>query len=189
MEWLWVPLLFIVLVAIVVTCALVRAVLSKIGEGNTDDARAVYPDLPTRPRGRPQGVIVGPPRPIDPGVRGPVIARSGIYRGAPLRVPAHAEGLWAEKGWQHIGRDYVGQWVAGGRRWPGRIEQSYPGGFGAYIWHPPLDALEHHPHRPCFRPCGPDGQHEIHFRATPQSVDHLITNVEVVLSEAVGGRR
>jgi hypothetical protein len=31
-----------------------------------------------------------------------------------------------------------------------------------------------------------DGRYEIHFRASPVSLDHAITNVETILGEGIG---
>ena len=115
--------------------------------------------------------------------------RALIRRGPPLSITHRTKALWEEKDWRRQGRAYVGQYRANGRRWRGRIEVPYPGGYDAYIWDPPLRELSNHPHRPCFRPNGLGGRYSVHFARTPFSLDHAITNVETVLREATGGSK
>ena len=189
MEWLWLPLLLALLLAIVVIAVLVRVIAGDSGASNSPYEDTSRSRLPTEPRGRYPGVALGPPHPVDPSVHTPVIPSHRVFHGSDLSLPAYAKALWAEKGWGRQGKSYAGQWVAAGRRWRGRIDEPYPGGYAAYIWHPPLDALEHHPHRPCFQSAGGGGRYSVHFYPMPQSVDHLITNVETVLSDALGVRR
>ncbi len=107
-----------------------------------------------------------------------------LRRGAPLRV-SHNAPLWAEKGWRETPEGYAGAFRTAGRQWRGLIEIPYPDAYHALIWQPPLDALAGHPHRPCFRRNGYGTEcYEVHYRDMPQSLDHAITTVELVLADA-----
>lgn len=111
-----------------------------------------------------------------------------IRRHAPVVVkPARDLPLWQEKGWR-LARPgvVVGEFEAVGRRWRGQIESPYPGAYQAFIWQPPLAALNGHPHRPCFQRYGhgPDCYY-VHYSTMPQSLTHAITTIEAVLADAL----
>ena len=114
-----------------------------------------------------------------------------IRRGQPLLISKAHKPLWFEQGWRPVadGKDYVGYYVTAGRTWRGLIRQPYAGSYQAYIWHPPLDELGRNTsHRPCFSQNGEAGRYSIHFRTSPQSLDHTITTVESVLAQACTDR-
>ena len=107
-------------------------------------------------------------------------------RGAPVRMRNRVDPLWADRGWRREANAIVGHWVAGRRRYRGRIETPFRGGFQAYIWDPPLRKIATHPHRFCFQRSGAGGRYRVHFRRTPSSLDHTIASIEQVLREATG---
>lgn len=113
------------------------------------------------------------------------VAGVAIRRHAPVRVRVRRP-LWAEKAWRLEAGAYVGEYQAAGRKFSGRIETPYQGAYTAYIYRPPMYALDGHEHRPCFRQNGrgPDWWN-IHFSAMPASVDHAITTIEAVLADAL----
>ncbi len=117
---------------------------------------------------------------------------SFLRRGRPVLIPKPHQPLWAEKGWHSSadGKEYSGYYTASGRRWRGLIRQPYAGRYDAYIWSPPLDELARYTsHRPCFSTNGEAGRHSVHFTKIPDSLDHAITNIETILTQAVTGRR
>ncbi len=112
-----------------------------------------------------------------------------IRQGAPLRMPPKP--LWFEKGWRQAAdaHQYTGQYKAGGHTWRGLIQQPYPGGYTAYIWDPPLKKIRRNTsHGPCFMPNDETGRYQVHFHTAPSSLDHAITSIERVLTEACTGR-
>jgi len=129
-------------------------------------------------------VTVGPPRSMKVNMEA-LWGGEPIRKGAPLVVPRRHDPLWVETGWRRNGKEYQGYFRAAGRRWRGLIREPYPGGYQAYIWHPPMRALRGRPHEPCFRRDGRDGRYSVHFRRMPASVDHAIVNVEEVLADAL----
>lgn len=130
-------------------------------------------------------ITLGPPRPVR--VRGLGLDPVRTWRrGATLVLHRHQEPFWAEKGWRREGAAYVGDYLAGARRWRGRVETPYPGAYQAYIWNPPLRELKGNPHRPCFQANGGNGRFEVHFREAPSSLSHAISSIETVLREALG---
>ena len=133
----------------------------------------------------PANVQMGPPRWVKVDME-EVFREPWLRRGEPLVIRPHPDPLWVEKGWRQEGNTYYGQFRANGRSWRGMIQVPYPGGYQAYIWDPPLQALDGHPHRPCFMDPRPDGRYQVHFRSAPTSVDHAIANIEQILQEAVG---
>lgn len=111
-----------------------------------------------------------------------------IRKGSPLRIPPKP--LWFEKGWRQVTdtKQYKGQYRAIGRTWRGMIQHPYPGGYTAYIWHPPLTQIQRNtPHGPCFIPNGEAGRFQVYFHLTPSSLDHAITSIERVLADAYNG--
>lgn len=113
-----------------------------------------------------------------------------IRQGTQVRVPPKP--FWVEKGWRQVGstNQYVGQYQAVGHTWQGQIDLPYPGGYTAYIWHPPLDKIRSNTHHgPCFMPNGEAGRFQIYFHSNPSSLDHAISSIERVLSEAHKRRR
>lgn len=134
--------------------------------------------------GREQRVTVAP----QAAQRTPVEA-SAVRRHAPVVVRCRRP-LWQEKGWRQEGGAFVGEFSAGGRRWRGMIESPYQGAYTAFIWKPPLDALENHEHRPCFRQNGHGPEcFNVHFNSMPRSADHAITTIEAVLEDALSKQR
>lgn len=130
----------------------------------------------------------GPPLAVACSARGDPTRTGELRRGAPLLVQ-HNAALWAEKGWQETPVGYAGAFRAAGRQWRGLIEAPYPGAYRALIWEPPLGALAGHPHRPCFRRNGHGPEcYEVHYNEMPQSLDHAITTVEMVLADALTRR-
>lgn len=140
---------------------------------------------PASSPGTPPAVRLGPVQriPLD---RQVVFGGQMMHRGAPLLVRARREPYWQEKGWRRNGAGYTGQFRVDGRQWRGSIAEPYPGGFKAFIWHPPLAELDRNTgHRPCFQNGRTDGRFEIHFHTMPASLDHAIAGVEKVLGEAL----
>ncbi|MCS7222652.1 MAG: hypothetical protein RML36_07890 [Anaerolineae bacterium] len=116
-----------------------------------------------------------------------------IRRGEPLVVRPRPAPLWAEKGWRREGNAYHGYFRANGWSWRGRVEVPYPGGYTVYIWDPPIGNLKamNHPHHPCFMDKTREGfsdRYRVHFHTTPSSLDHIITNIEQILREAMSGK-
>jgi hypothetical protein len=112
-----------------------------------------------------------------------------IRRGPALSLPPKP--LWFEKGWRPVAgtNQYTGLYQAAGRTCRGLIQQPYPGGYIAYIWHPPLAEIQRNTgHRPCFLPNGEAGRFQVHFHTLPASLDHAITSIEAVLTAAYSGR-
>lgn len=108
-----------------------------------------------------------------------------LRRGAPLLLRHRLPSLSVEKGWQQRHDGHWGFYRAAGRRWQGWIREPYPGGYEAYIWHPPLRELDRNTeHRRCFMEPQPDGRYTIHFWEMPASLDHAVNVIEMVLKEA-----
>lgn len=134
------------------------------------------------------GVQLGPPQRIQL----PNFLRL-IRRGSPVVVPPTSptlKPLWHEKGWRHAPNAHAiaGWYVAGGQKWRRLIEEPYPKGYAAYIWQPPLAGIRSYTsHGPCFAPSGETGRFRILFHSTPTSLDHVITSVETVLTQACTG--
>ena len=129
---------------------------------------------------------LGPPQPVNLGLR-----QFFMRQGAPVIIPEAHKPLWFEKGWRRAtdGKKYTGHYAAGGRTWQGLIQAPYPGGYTAYIWHPPkADIQRNTTHGPCFSKNGEAGRYQILFHSTPSSLDHVITSVEAVLAQALNGR-
>lgn len=103
-------------------------------------------------------------------------------------VPRSLCSLSQEKGWHRVGDTYQGEFQANGRSWRGEIRCPYPGGYEVYIYDLPIQQLKRHPHWPCFRRKGRNGRFKVHFAKTPQNVDHVISNVETILAEALALR-
>lgn len=134
------------------------------------------------------GIRLGPARTVRrPTLRGPSNGQA-MRRGTRLAVPSRAEPMWRERGWTRKGDTFTGTFAAAGRHYRGQIVLPYRGGLNAYILHAPLKALRKHPHSPCFRECGKPGWTGVHFQTAPRSVDHAISNIERILSEALRGR-
>jgi hypothetical protein len=116
---------------------------------------------------------------------GPVIRRGGT-----IVFPTRPAALWQEKGWRQEGTSYTGRFRAGRRSWRGLIEVPYPGAFQANIWDPPLGEIERNTHhRPCFRASqrGRGNCYTVHYYSMPSSLDHAISTIERLLTQAVGG--
>lgn len=137
---------------------------------------------------RPVTIDLGPARSVSQASLGLSVPVGRIRRGSPLNVHRRSDPLWTERGWRKQGNAYVGHWMVAGRRWRGRIDIPYPGGFQALIWDPPLRELLFHRHRPCFQSSGVRGRYRVHFSSMPSSVDHAIANIEQILREAVRSR-
>lgn len=133
-------------------------------------------------------IVLGPTRRVSSRDLGLDVPLGKLRRGAPVRVQRHVDPLWAESGWRKEGKAIAGDYVAGRRRFRGRIETPHRGAFMAYIWDPPIGDLARHPHRVCFQPTGVQGRYRVHFRTTPSSYDHAIASIEQVLREATGTR-
>lgn len=146
---------------------------------------------------RPEAALVynltlGPPRRIRLTDRPPQLNGPRIRPGLPLTIQPSTQPLWYEKGWRNAGgrNEYRGNYMAAGRTYRGLIAQPYAGHFEAYIWHPPLTELSRNTHHSaCFTNGRGDGQYKVHFSLEPVSLDHAITSIEVVLEEALTGRR
>lgn len=110
-----------------------------------------------------------------------------------VKAPVSRDPLWKEKGWRADGNGWCGEFRAGGRRWPGKIESPYKGHYQTWMANPPLQELEGHEHRPCFQRTGttPENWYFVHYHTMPRSLDHAITTVEAVLDDALAhnGRR
>lgn len=100
-------------------------------------------------------------------------------------VERHLHPLYLEKGWRKEGCVYRGYYQVDGRRWRGEIVERHRGFYEAFIYDPPLQHLQCHPHGPCFNRSGVD-RFKVHLREMPRSVDHIIVNVETILGEALG---
>jgi hypothetical protein len=131
------------------------------------------------------GITLGPPYRVQIDIHA-LYGGIPVRRGQPLIIPSRQDPLWKEKGWQRQGTRYIGYYRAAGQQWPGLIEEPYPGGYQAYIWNPPIRALERTHYRWCFPSNGGGGRHRVHFHHLPTSLDHAITTIEAVLSEALG---
>lgn len=97
--------------------------------------------------------------------------------------------LYQEKGWRREGHTYLGYYQVNGRRWSGEIREYHRGFYEAFINLPSfadVQALKRHPHGPCFNRSDGDGRFKVHFQRMPRDVDHIIVNVETILSEALG---
>lgn len=132
-------------------------------------------------------VTLGKPQPVQFRLSWPF-----IRRGPPILIPKAEKPFWFEKGWRTSadGKQYVGLYTAVGRTWRGLIQEPYPGGYEAYIWHPPLAQIKRNTsHGPCFMANGETGRFQIYFHATPTCLDHAIDSVERVLTEACTGRQ
>lgn len=129
---------------------------------------------------------------LGPAQRVKLLARLPFFRqGPPLLVPEPLKPLWFTKNWRRSsdGKSYTGSYTAAGRTWRGMIQEPYPHGYVAYIWHPPIAQIRHNTsHGPCFNPSGESGRYQIYFHNTPSSLDHAITSIEAVLAQAYGGR-
>jgi hypothetical protein len=108
-----------------------------------------------------------------------------VYRPRAI-VERHLRPLYQEKGWRKEGRLYRGYYRVDGRRWRGEIIERHRGFYEAFICNPPLQNLRRHPHGPCFNRSGGNGRFKVHFQKMPRDVDHIIVNVETILSEALG---
>jgi hypothetical protein len=131
-------------------------------------------------------IRLGPPQPVKLGLR-----QLFIRQGPPLIIPERHMPLWFEKGWRRANGDkeYIGHYGATGRIWRGLILEPYPKGYMAYIWHPPkADIQRNTTHGPCFSPNGENGRYQVFFHSTPSSLDHVITSIEEVLTQALNGR-
>ena len=103
-----------------------------------------------------------------------------------LVVERQLHPLYQEKGWRKEGRLYRGYYRVDGSRWRGEIVEHHQGFYEAFIYNPPLQQLDRHPHGPCFNRCSDRGRFHVHFQEMPKNVDHIIVNVETILSEARG---
>ena len=111
-----------------------------------------------------------------------------VYRPRAI-VERHLRPLYQAKGWRKEGRLYRGYYRVDGRRWMGEIRERHRGFYEAFIYLPSsldVKALKRHPHGPCFNRNGGDGRFKVHFQQMPKDVDHIIVNVETILSEALG---
>lgn len=129
---------------------------------------------------------LGPPQPVKLGLR-----KLFIRQGPPVIIPEAHKPLWFEKGWRRAteGKEYTGRYAVAGRTWQGLIQEPYSGGYTAYIWHPPKPDIQRNTsHGPCFSPNGETGRYQILFHSTPSSLDHVITNVEAVIAQALNGK-
>lgn len=103
-------------------------------------------------------------------------------------IPTQPQPLWHARGWRKASnaKEYSGHFASAGRTWRGLVEEPYPGGFRAYIWHPPLEEIRRNTiHSPCFSRNGDGGRYHVHFSQAPRSLDQAITSVELVLAEAL----
>jgi len=142
-----------------------------------------YVPPPSRPPQIPIDATTGQPKVIVKGCR-QISLRDFPQLSSPrIVVERQLRPLYEEKGWRKEGRVYRGYYRANGRRWRGEIRELHRGFFEAFIWNPPLDALERHPHGPCFQ--RRNGRFNVHLNKMPRDVDHLITNVETILKEAL----
>lgn len=117
------------------------------------------------------------------------LLRQGVQLIFPKKPP---QPLWVEKGWQKgsDGRHYTGNYEAYNQTWRGTIHQPYPGRFEAFIWNPPITELTRYTtHGACFSPKGEGGRYQIHFHTLPSSLDHAISKIEEVLSQAMRKKR
>ena len=108
-----------------------------------------------------------------------------IYRPRAI-VERHLSPLYHEKGWRREGCVYRGYYRVSGRRWRGEIRERHRGFYEAFIYNPPLQNLRRHPHGPCFNRSVGSGRFKVHFQRMPKDVNHIIVNVETILSEALG---
>jgi len=89
---------------------------------------------------------------------------------------------WKERGWQQQGPDFVGSFQTRFGSWPGFVKVSPSGRIEVFIRHPP-DALQRHPHWPCFRVRN-DGWFFIHPTHDVPDVSAGILSAEKTLTEA-----